>query len=96
MNDQIDLGFGEPASFGLLVEGSLLSFDKMCTLKYLKIVNIGFKCILYMMKIHEEGVYIPAVVRKFVLIEGIENAVNIPAVVESFFFVKVKLEKNKS
>ncbi|RCH98998.1 hypothetical protein CU097_008633 [Rhizopus azygosporus] len=52
----------------------------------------GFKCILYMMKIHEEGVYIPAVVRKFVLIEGIENAVNIPAVVESFFFVKEKLD----
>lgn len=93
INDQIDLGFEDPASLGLLVEDSLLSFDKMCTLKYSKIVNIGYKCILYIMKIHEEGVYIPVALKKFVLVEDSENVVNIPAIVESFFFVKIKLEK---
>lgn len=65
----------------------------MCTLKYSKIATLGYKCILYMMKIKEEGIYIPVMVKRFFLVEDLENAVNIPAIVESFFFVKVQLEK---
>lgn len=45
---------------------------------------------LYMMRINQEGLYMPMMIKRFSLMEGIEDAVNIPAMVESLMFVKVR------
>lgn len=42
-----------------------------------------------MMKIIEEGMYMSITVKKFMLMQEIEDALNIPAMVESLMFVKV-------
>ncbi|KAG1048039.1 hypothetical protein G6F43_009544 [Rhizopus delemar] len=51
----------------------------------------GFSCTLYMMHIKDEGVYIPVQIKRFFLPEVRENLVNVPSVVEGFFFMKEKL-----
>lgn len=43
------------------------------------------------MIIIEEGMYMPIMVKKFMLMQEIEDALNIPAMVESLMFVKMKL-----
>lgn len=42
------------------------------------------------MTIIDEGLYVPVTLKRFRLIESIEDAVNVPAMVESFMFVKVR------
>ncbi|KAI8047048.1 uncharacterized protein B0P05DRAFT_567014 [Gilbertella persicaria] len=51
----------------------------------------GFRCVLYMMRIKEQGLYMPMMIKKFSLIEEVEDAVNIPAMVESLMFAKEKM-----
>ncbi|KAI8985053.1 hypothetical protein BDB01DRAFT_721676, partial [Pilobolus umbonatus] len=49
----------------------------------------GYKCSLYMMEIKGDGIYISVMIKRFWLVEEVENAVNIPAIVDSLLFVKV-------
>lgn len=49
----------------------------------------GLRCSLYMMKIMEEGMYMPIMVKKIMLIQEIEDAVHIPAMVKSLMLVKL-------
>lgn len=49
------------------------------------------RCSLYMMKIMEEGMYMPIMVKKFMLMQEIEDAVHIPAMVKSLLLLKMKL-----
>ncbi|KAI8351146.1 hypothetical protein BD560DRAFT_409339 [Blakeslea trispora] len=53
----------------------------------------GFRCTLYMMRIEEEGVYMPKTIKRFSLLQDIEDAVNVPAMVEGLMFVKEYLAK---
>ncbi|KAL0582428.1 hypothetical protein ABG067_007717, partial [Albugo candida] len=50
----------------------------------------GFKCRLFKMTLVEDGIYLPVLVKKFKLVEGIEDMVNVPAIAESLYFVKVR------
>lgn len=43
-----------------------------------------------MMKIKEDGVYIPLLVKRLWLMEEVENAMNVPSLVEALMFVKDK------
>jgi hypothetical protein len=40
-------------------------------------------------------VYIPVMLKKFWLVEELPNAVNVPAIVESFFFCEGKVDNAK-
>lgn len=51
----------------------------------------GFRCKLYMMKIVEDGIYMPFIIKKISLMEDVKDAVNIPAMTECLMFVKTKL-----
>lgn len=52
----------------------------------------GFRCELYTMSIKENGIYIPIFMKAFYLIENMEQAIHIPAVVESLLFVKENVD----
>lgn len=43
------------------------------------------------MPIKENDIYIPIFIKAFYLIENMEQAIHIPAVVESLLFVKVRI-----
>ncbi|CEP12306.1 hypothetical protein [Parasitella parasitica] len=61
LDEQIELGFDSPFSFGLLVE-----------------------------ELKKKG-YMPRMIKKFSLMQEVEDAVNIPAMVETLVFVKEKM-----
>ncbi|PHZ13449.1 uncharacterized protein RHIMIDRAFT_279396 [Rhizopus microsporus ATCC 52813] len=59
---QVDMGFQNPKSLGLLVE--------------------SWRCKLYSMKLVEEAIYLPAMIKRFWLVEKIEQVISILSTVE--------------
>ncbi|KAG2237313.1 hypothetical protein INT48_009046, partial [Thamnidium elegans] len=54
----------------------------------------GFKCTLFQMKLVSDGIYMPVAFDRFSLVKEIHQLVNLPSVVEAFYFVKVLIAKN--
>jgi hypothetical protein len=53
------------------------------------LLSVGYSCSLYQMKLYEDGVYIPTMIKRFKLPENEGDMSLIPGAVEAFFFVKV-------
>ncbi|CEP14596.1 hypothetical protein [Parasitella parasitica] len=53
----------------------------------------GFECTMYRMQLIVHGVYIPVAIKRFSLVEQTHHLVLLPGMVESFYFVKLEINK---
>ncbi|KAI8062027.1 hypothetical protein BDF21DRAFT_479097 [Thamnidium elegans] len=91
---QLSLGVGNPRSLGLLVEGShIYNFPGFFFFETHAFTLIGFNCTLFYTILFVDGIYCPIVIKRFCLVEGIYDLINLPSVVEVFTYVKNELDK---
>ncbi|KAI8082268.1 hypothetical protein BDF21DRAFT_361310, partial [Thamnidium elegans] len=48
----------------------------------------GFDCVLFLMKLLESGIYFPIAVKRFSLVGEVHELLNLPSIVEVFYYVK--------
>lgn len=47
------------------------------------------------MKLYEDGIYMTAMIKRFWLVEEVEQLINVPSIVEALYFVKVNAKRRK-
>ncbi|KAI8389322.1 hypothetical protein BD560DRAFT_381289 [Blakeslea trispora] len=50
----------------------MLYLETMCLIS----LAIGFRCTLYMMRVEEEGIYVPKAIKRFSLLQDLEETLN--------------------
>lgn len=56
----------------------------------------GFRCSLYKMTMESDGIYVPVLIKRFLLVEEAADLMDIPAIVQAVALVKEGLAEFKS